>query len=342
MRRKHIIPGAALAALLSLAACSSGSSSSTTATGPASASATPGTSGSYSVAGIYENTQDPFWATFVCGAKAEAQTLGVNLKVYSQATQDESTLSTVLSTAMLTSPQGVLFNPIDTTPWNAPLSSLLAKGTPVVTTTNALIGHQVGFAQAMQSGAIGAQQVVSLVKGQSGTAVQLLGLASASWQTQRNGPVVAAVKQGVPGLTWLPDAVDGFDVNKGTQLISSLITAHPDLKLIVAVAGPEGQAVAAAIAQNHMAGKITVVAFDAVPAEVAGLKAGDIQLLLAQPAKSIGGDEVKLMVQWLDAHKGQTGPVAPANLNLQPPLGVITAANVNSPSMTPFEYSPSC
>jgi ribose transport system substrate-binding protein len=292
--------------------------------------------------GIYENTEDPFWATFVCGAKAEAQTLGVNLKVYSQATQNESALSTILSTALLTSPQGVLFNPIDTTPWNATLSSLLSKGTPVVTSTNVLAGHQIGFAQALQSGGVGAQQVVSMLKGTSGQAVQLLGLASAPFQTQRNGPVVAALKQSVPGLTWLPNAIDGFDVNKGTQIISSLIAAHPDLKLIVAVAGPEGQAAAAAIAQNHMAGKIKVVAFDAVPAEVAGLKANDIQLLLAQPAKALGGDELKLMVQWLKANPGHTGAVTAANLNVQPPLGVITAANVNSPTMIPFEYSPSC
>jgi ribose transport system substrate-binding protein len=340
--RKRVVPAAAaLAAVLAIAACSSGGSSSSAASGATSAPASA-TSAKYTVAGIYENTQDPFWATLVCGAKAEAQQLGVNLKVYTQATQDESTLATVLSTAMLTNPQGVLFNPIDTTPWNATLSSLLSKGTPVVTSTNALAGHQVAFAQALQSGAIGASQVVSMLKGDSGQAVQLLGLASASWQSERDDPVVAAVKQGVPGLTWLPNQIDGFDVNKGTQIISSLIAAHPDLKFILAVAGPEGQAVAAAISQNHMAGKIKVVAFDAVPAEVAGLKAGDISLLMAQPAKSLGADQVKLMVQWFKANPGHTGAVSPASVNLQPPLGVITAANVNSPTMTPFEYSPTC
>ena len=99
---------------------------------------------------------------------------------------------------------------------------------------------------------------------------------------------------------------------------------------------------AAAIAQNHMTGKIKVVAFDAVPAEVSGLKAGNIQLLLAQPAKSLGGDELKLLVQWLKAHPGHTGAISPASLNIQPPLGVINASNVNSPAMTPFEYSPTC
>jgi ribose transport system substrate-binding protein len=343
MIRKRIIPtAAALSAVLAIAACSSSGSSSAASSGATSAASSAAAAAKYSVAGIYENTQDPFWATFVCGAKAEAQQMGVNLKVYSQATQDETTLSTVLNTALLTNPQGVLFNPIDVTPWSATLNSVMSKGIPVVSSSNVLIGHQVGWAQAQQSGAIGASQVVGMLKGESGQAVQLLGLASAPWQTERNGPVVAAVKSGVPGLTWLPDEVDAFDVNKGTQIISSLIASHPNLKFILAVAGPEGQAAAAAITQNHMQGKIKVVAFDAVPAEVAGLKSNAIQLLLAQPAKSLGGDELKLAVQWLNANKGHAGAVAPANANIQPPLGVITAANVNSPTMTPFEYSPSC
>jgi ribose transport system substrate-binding protein len=334
--KRSALTAAAIAALFVIAACSSSGGPS----GNASSAAT--TSSKYNIAGIWENTQDPFWATFVCGAKAEAQQLGVNLKVYSQATQDETTLSTVLNTALLTNPQGVLFNPIDTTSWNATLTGLLNKGIPIVSTSNAFVGYQVGYAQALQSGSIGSAQVVSMLKGDKGQAVQLLGLASASWQDARNGPIVAAVKQNVPGLTWLPNAIDGFDVNKGTQIISGLIAAHPNLKFILAVAGPEGQAVAAAIAQNHMAGKIKVVAFDAVPAEVAGLKAGDIQLLMAQPAKNLGGDEVKLMVQWLKAHPGHTGAVSPANVNIQPPLGVITTANASSPAMAPFEYSPTC
>lgn len=334
---------AALAAGVIVAACGSSGGNSAGSSSSSGSGSSPAASGSkYSVAGIFENTQDPFWATFVCGAKAEAGQLGVNLKVYTQATQNEQTLSTVLNTAMLTNPQGVLFNPIDTTSWNSTLNGLLSKGTPVVTSASALAGHQVGYAQALQSGGVGAQQVVKMLQGDKGQAVQLLGLASASWQTQRNGPIVAAVKKDVPGLTWLPNAIDGFDVNKGTQIISSLITAHPNLKFIVAVAGPEGQAVAAAIQQNHMAGKIKVVAFDAVPAEVSGLKAGDIQMLLAQPAKNLGGDELKLMVQWLKAHPGHTGAVTAANLNSQPPLGVITAANVSSPSLKPYEYSPTC
>jgi ribose transport system substrate-binding protein len=333
--KRSALTAAAIATVFVIAACgSSGSGSSNSSAGT--------TSSKYNIAGIWENTQDPFWATFVCGAKAEAQQLGVNLKVYSQPTQNETTLSSVLNTALLTNPQGVLFNPIDTTPWNATLTGLLKKGIPVVSTSNALIGYQVGYAQAVQSGSIGSAQVVSMLNGDTGQAVQLLGLASASWQDARDAPIVAAVKQNVPGLNWLPDAIDGFDVNKGTQIISGLIAAHPNLKFILAVAGPEGQAVSAAIAQNHMAGKIKVVAFDAVPAEVAGLKAGDIQLLMAQPSKNLGGDEVKLMVQWLKAHPGHTGAVSPANVNITPPLGVITTANASSPTMAPFEYSPTC
>jgi ribose transport system substrate-binding protein len=85
-----------------------------------------------------------------------------------------------------------------------------------------------------------------------------------------------------------------------------------------------------------------VVAFDAVPGEVSALKAGNTQMLLAQPARALGGDELKLLVQWLQAHPGHTGAVSPSSASLQPPLGVITAANANSPSSVPFEYSPSC
>jgi ribose transport system substrate-binding protein len=334
LKKRQLIPIAATAAVvaLMLAACSSGASSTT------------GTK--YKIDGVFENTSDPFWATSLCGAKKEAKTLGVDFTISSIPTQDESKLATTLATATLNKPDGIVFNPIDTTSWNSTVGGYMKKGVPVVSQSNA-IPTLFGYAQSQQSGGPLAGPIKKVLSGQSGQAVLALGLAlgSATWEQQRVGPMKDAVTSANPNITWLADNVDGFDINKGTAQLATLITSHPDLKVIIATAGPEGQAAAAAVQQTHSEGKVDVFAFDAVPAEVEGIKNGSITLLAAQQAANLGADQVKLLVKYLKAKgTGSKKAIDPdwKNYSYNLPVTVIDKANVNEPNIVGSEYSATC
>ena len=135
--------------------------------------------------------------------------------------------------------------------------------------------------QTSQDGSLYADQITANLKGLTGTAVVLNGLpaASATWEIQRYGAIQEVLMAANPDMVWLPELLDNFDTTKGTQLVGATILAHPDLKVIIASAGPGGQAVAAAVKQAGKAGEIAVIAFDAVPAEIDALRDGAVTFL---------------------------------------------------------------
>lgn len=297
------------------------------------------------IAAVYENTSDAFWGSYMCGGQAKADELGVTLEVTSQATADSSKLATALDTALLTEPDAVILNPTDPAPWSTKIASLMDSGLAVSTVQNFdAIPTEYSYSQADDSGAPFVDQVLALVgEDVSGTAVTLLGLADAPWQNNRLDAITAAVKDANPGLRFLDPLVDGFDVNKGTQLVSSVITANPDVRLILSPAGPEGQAIAAAVKQTGATG-ITVISFDAVPAEVEALRDGTIQMLIAQPAYALGEAQVQQLVDYLRGDTFAAGEAVEAQSGEPSVLsvGVLTKDNVDDAESQQYIYNADC
>ena len=295
------------------------------------------------IAGVYRNTADAYWVTAMCSAAKEAKRLGVTLDMYSIATNDNTQLSQVLDTALLTNPQGLLFAPADSKTFSTKVTEIMAQGIPVIGESPLEPDTMWKVIQTSQDGSLYKDQVTALVKDVTGTAVVLNGLpaASASWETQRYGAIQEALSAANPRLTWLPEQLDNFDVTKGTQLIGATILAHPDLKVIIASSGPGGQAAAAAVKQAGLSGQITVIGFDAVPAEIAALKDGTISFLGAQGPGEVAAAQVRALVDYIKAHP-EAGPVEPSHETEYLPLGLLTKDNVDDPSMVNYIYSSKC
>jgi ribose transport system substrate-binding protein len=295
------------------------------------------------IAGVYRNTADAYWVTAICAAGKEAKRLGVTLDVYSIATNDNTQLSQVLDTALLTKPQGLLFAPADSKTFSTKIAEIMAQGIPVIGESPQEPDTMWKIIQTSQDGSLYKDEITAMIKDVEGTAVVLNGLpaASASWETQRYGAIQEALSAANPRLTWLPELLDNFDVTKGTQLVGATILAHPDLKVIIASSGPGGQAAAAAVKQAGLAGKIMVIGFDAVPAEIAALKEGTITFLGAQGPGEVAAAQVRALVDYIKAHS-EGGAVAPTHETEYLPLGLLTKENVSDPAMVNYIYSSKC
>ena len=349
--RKLMVAGAITVVLV--AACSGGGST-TAPSGTAGATAgssvapEPSAGAAYKIAMVGENTQDAFWGTFVCGGQDRAEKLGVDLQVSVIPNTDTQTLSTTLDTALLDEPDGVVFNPVqDAASFDPKIKQIMDSGVPVVTSTDDTQNPShllyVNSQPSPSSDAVEAAGDLAATLG-AGKAVNLIGLPFEGqlWEQQRLYPLSDAVKAANPDLEWLPDQVDDFDVNKGTQMISSLIIANPDLKLILAVAGPEGQAAAAAVEQNGMSGQVHIISIDAVPAQVEALRNGTIDFLVAQQAYNLGAEEVQALVDWLNSNPDHTGPVAPTGTARIFPTALLTKDNLDTPEGQSYMYNPNC
>jgi len=331
----------AAAAALSLAACGYVGQAGGAANNAGSSSGTSSAS-NITIAGVYGNSTDPFWATLACGAKQEAATLGVKYQPFASTTLDNSALSQNFSSAQLIKPNGIFVNPANPNQFVTQYKTLMSSGVPVVTINSSNPPAQykvVGTGTTGNSALL--QQTAALVTADSGSMLVVNGIPGLVPVQVRLDPVVKAITTAHPGLKSLPTIYSGFDVNKATQAVSTDLIAHPDLKVIVAADGPDGQAAAAAVQQAGKAGKVTVIALDATPAEVTALKAGTISGLVAQSPQQIGQDQVKELVSYIQAHPN-AGAV-PANVGaVNVPQNLLTKTNIDAPASSAWIYKASC
>lgn len=300
----------------------------------------PGADEAITIAAVYPNTSDPFWQSISCGAAARAEELGVDLQQFNSTNTDTNTIASNFQSASLIGADGMIVNSFNANQFIAQTQQLMADGVPVVSGsgTDPQSEYKVIFSDAETGGF--AEELAALVPEGSGSMVYLGGAPGIPPLESRTLPFFEAMQQLRPDLTVLPNDYSGFDINKSTQNVASLIIANPDLKLIIAAAGPDGVGAAAAIEQAGKAGEITLIAFDAIPPEVDALRAGTISALIAQDPYSIGTRSIDALVEYLEAHP-DGGAVEPDGVETIPSF-VLTPENVDDPESEKYLYKTAC
>jgi ribose transport system substrate-binding protein len=330
-RCRLVAAAVSLAAILS--ACSSGGT-------PGAGGG--GSSGSINLAGVISDATDPYWITVMCGGTAEAKKLGVQLNWYRATTASAQAMSQNFSAALLTKPEGLYINPFSATQFSTQVTSLMAKGAPVIASASLSPATEYTDTFINTAGGQFVQQFLKELPAGPGSMVVLGGIAGIPVVEEEYTPLLAAVRSSRPDIQILPVQYDNFDITTATQIISSLLLSHPDLKMIIAPAGPEGQGAAAAVEQAGKAGKVKIWAYDATPAEVQALKAGVISVLLAKPAAAIGAEAVKWLVSEVKADSDHKAITAGSGPKTALPVKEITTANVNEPSVQGYLYKGTC
>ncbi|WP_306209213.1 sugar ABC transporter substrate-binding protein [Actinoplanes sp. RD1] len=297
--------------------------------------------GKISVAAVYGMTSDPFWTSLGCGAKAEAAALGVEYKEFTSASGDTAAYSQNFSSAQLANPSGIMVNPSNPNQFISQYQSSMNKGVPVVTINSSDPPAQYKVVGTDTRDLSFLDDLTDLLPQGDGKLAVINGIPGLPPVDNRLNPVVDAITKSRPGLTALPAQYTNFDVTKATSTVSSLLIAHPDLKVIVAADGPDGQATAAAVKQAGKSGKVAVIALDAVPAEVDALKAGTITALVAQAPAKIGQQQVKVLVDYLQKNPGG-GQISASSDLVGVPQKLLTKDNVDDPALGDWVYKSRC
>lgn len=349
--RRPLISLVAVAAMAAAAAAcgSSGSSASSSSAAPATSSAAPssaasagaatGSSGVH-LAEVLANTSDPFFMSIACASRQEASALGATLQTFNATSTVAIAIANNFQSAALTKPQGMFTDPFDNNQFIAQYKTMMAGGVPVVTGNGTTPPAEYKYIYSAADTARFAPEVLKGVPSGAGSMVYLGGAPGIPPLQSRTLPFVKAVETSRPDLKALPTEYSGFDVNKATTDLGSVLLANPDLKLVIAADGPDAQGAVAAIKAAGKAGKVTLVAFDAIPTEVAALKDGVITDLIAQSPFQIGRDSIKALVDYLKAHP-DGGAVANAGSETVPNQ-LLTKATVDSPANADYIYKASC
>lgn len=306
-----------------------------TATGgtPSSSHAAQKTYTFYLVAGI---ASDSFYLTMKKGAQAAGKKLGVKV-VFTGSTKAFSPPTQIpfLNGAIARKPDAILIAPTDKSALIAPIRRAIDAGIPVIT-VDTFITKPIAVTNVstdnLGGGRAAADALVKAIGG-SGDVAAISVNPGISTTDQRRDGFVAQLKK-YPKVKYLGIQYCNDDQTKAQNQTAALINGNPNLKGIFAMNVVSGNGVTAAVTAAGKAGVVKLVEFDAGPPQVQALKAGTIHALIAQYPYGIGELGVQLAYKWV------TGKRAGIKKHYGTGSAVVTRANVNSPKIKKFLYTP--
>ena len=302
------------------------------------------TQSGYRLANVAYYMQDPWWATLQCGATRQAERMGSKITWYSTATDTSSaTQQANLNAALLSRPDAMLLASSHPGTFSSEVKRLMLSGTPVIAVNSVQTpaNERVLFHNSEDNREF-VLFVANQMQGQSGTYGVLGGTAGSPDGIPRWKPMVEQLKVVAPNLHALPTQFDEYNRTRASAAASAMIVAHPDLRFLYAITGPEGEGAAAAVQQSGKAKQIKVYSYGANESEVLGLKRGVYAALCGQPGYAIGEEGVKEAIAYLQsATKGAPVPqLSPVVHNI--PLKVLTKENVDDASSAPYLQKSTC
>jgi len=287
----------------------------------------------YLVAGI---ASDAFYLTMKKGAQAAGKKLGVKvLFTGSPAAFSPNTQIPFLNGAIAKKPDAILIAPTDKTALIAPIQRAISAGIPVIT-VDTFISKPIAVTNVSTDNVGGGRAAAkALVKaiGGKGEVAAISVNPGISTTDQRSAGFAAELKKH-SGVKYLGVQYCNDDQTKASNQTSALLAGHPNLKGMFAMNVVSGNGVTQAVKAAGKAGKVKLVEFDAGPPQVQALKAGTIDALIAQYPYGIGQKAVEL------AYKYVTGQKAGIKKHYGTGSAIVTRANVNSPAIKKFLYTP--
>lgn len=232
----------------------------------------------------------PFYQALQCGAQDEAKKLGLNLTVSAPDQFAADSQIPVVNAVAATKPAVAAIVPTDAQALVAPMKQLADMGTKVITVDQTI--NDTSFVQTQvltdnhQGGVLAADAMNELLGGKGSVIVITQPPGSAAQDARTTG--FEEQLKTYAGITYLGAQYQSDDPQKAAEIVTSTLSAHPDLAGIFATNDQGAIGAITGLRQAGAAGKIKVVAYDAATAEVAAFKNGTIHALIAQDPKLEG------------------------------------------------------
>ncbi|HEX6444111.1 MAG TPA: ABC transporter substrate-binding protein [Streptosporangiales bacterium] len=249
----------------------------------------------------------PFYQALQCGAQAEAKKLGVSLKVSAPDQFAADSQIPVVNAVRAQNPAVAAVVPTDAQALVPPVRQLTQAGTRVITVDQTLADAKLPMSQVLtdnsHGGAMAADEMNKLLGGK-GKVLVITQPPGSTAQDQRTKGFVDQLKK-YKGIKYLGAQYQSDDPQKAAQIITSTLSAHPDLSGVFATNDQGAIGAVTGLKQAKATKKVKLIAYDAATAEVNALKNGTISALIAQNPTQEGQVTVQLASKLM---KGQSVP----------------------------------
>jgi len=298
-------------------------------------SASAGPAAKYSVTLIAGTTNDNFYVTMNCGAKAEAKKLGVSYSFTGPSKFDASQQIPIVNSVTAKHPNAVLIAPTDVSALIQPMKAMKAAGIKIVEVDTHVNDASISVSKIasdnLKGGELAADALGKLIGGK-GTVMVVNVNPGISTTDARDQGFKQEMKSKFPSVKVLATRYDNDEPATAAQIVTSTYAAHHDLSGIFAANVLTAEGVATGIKEAGQSGKIKNVSFDAEPADIQDLNKGVIDALIAQEPATIGADGIQ---QALNALTGK-----PVTAHIGTGLVEITKANLSQTKK--YVYKSSC
>jgi ribose transport system substrate-binding protein len=298
------------------------------------AASSPGGAAKVRIAFVAGQIGITFYTGVECGAKQAAKDFNVDLNWNGSHNWDINETRPIIDADLATNPDGWVISPTDPDALIPTITDLMAKGKPVVTIDAPM--SKPAELQNIQSNHYAGGQVAAaaMIKLTGGTGKYLV------LQLTPGLPDIGGRAKGFEddmakaGATLLPDVFPGTDQALAADAVTAAINANPDLKGVYATHESAANGASSAIKAANKGGAIKLVAFDSAPNQVADLKNGVYDALVAQAPFNMGYYSVKLVAQVIRKE------VDPKTVVHDNPTGLyaITKDNADAPETKQWIY----
>jgi ribose transport system substrate-binding protein len=296
----------------------------------------------FTIALIPGLTTDAFYITMHKGAAAAAKALGVDLVFQGAADFNPVTQVPVLNAIIGRKPDAILIAPTDKVQLVESLKKAVDAGIPVIT-VDTFIGdghYQTGSGDAdfplsyiasdnILGGEIAARALAKAI-GDKGKVYVSNVRPGVSTTDQREEGFKNEMKKH-PNITVLETQFNEDDANKAASQFQSVYARNSDISGVFGANLFSAMGAANGVKQSGGTGKVKVVAFDAPTSIVGEIKAGNVDIAIAQHPAEIGYFGV------VAAYAHLTGQSIPTLIGTG--FTVIDKENVDDPNVNRFIYS---
>ena len=296
----------------------------------------------YTIVLIPGITTDAFYITMRKGAEAAGKALGVNVEFQGAPDFNPVTQVPVLNAVIGRKPSAILIAPTDKVQLVEPLKKAVDAGIPVLT-VDTFIGdghYQTGKGDAdfplsyiasdnVLGGEIAARALAKAIGDKGKVYVSNVNPGISTTDQREEGFKNEMKKH--PNITVLETQFNNDDANKAASQFQSIMARNSDLAGVFGANLFSAMGAASGAKQAGASGKVKVVAFDAPTSMVADIKAGNIDIAIAQHPSEIGYFGVVCAYAHLTGH------------SIPPLIGtgftVMDKSNIDDPNVKRFIYS---
>jgi ribose transport system substrate-binding protein len=297
------------------------------------ASSANAASGNKNLVLIQGTKADNFYVTMGCGAKYEAKKLGYNITVEGPADFSAPEQIPIVNSVTATKPAAVMIAPTDEKALIKPMQQMKSAGIKVIQVDTHVSNNSIASASISsnntQGGKLAADALAKLIH-DKGSVVVMNEQPGVSTTEARIAGFLKEIKK-FKNITTLKTQFTGDNPAQAAQTITSLYAAHPDLSGVFATNVLVAEGTDTGLKTTGVAGKVKIVGYDADPEQVADLKKGIVEALVAQEPYQEGVDGVQQSVNAINGKPTKS---------ILTGLAVLTKSNLKKDSS--FIYKSSC